>query len=55
MRMYCQAQELDDFTISYHNSEAEADNNTNPLSSGYEASDGETLYIRVENTGNRLL
>ena len=44
------AQEQEDFTISYHNSEAEADSNTNPLSSGYEASDGETLYIRVENT-----
>ncbi|NBC04734.1 MAG: T9SS type B sorting domain-containing protein, partial [Bacteroidetes bacterium] len=41
-------QNLEDYTISYHNSAADADTNTNPLSSGYQATDGEILYIRVE-------
>ena len=43
------AQNIDDFMVSYHLTEQDAEDGINGLSAGYEATNGEILYIRVEN------
>jgi len=43
------AQDLNDFDVTYHTSEAEAESGINPLAPGYLAADGEILFIRVTN------
>jgi gliding motility-associated-like protein len=45
------AQDLNDFSVTYHLSEAEAEDGINPLSPGYIAANGEILFIRITNTG----
>ncbi|MBC3758580.1 T9SS type B sorting domain-containing protein [Hyunsoonleella sp. SJ7] len=40
-----------DMSISYHASQADADSNTNPITSPFESSNT-TIYARVENTNN---
>jgi len=45
------AQSLDDFSITYHTSEADAESGINPVAPGYLAADDEILFIRVTNTG----
>jgi gliding motility-associated-like protein len=44
-----------DFTITYHNTQAAADAGFPVLPSPYEVSDGETLFIRIENTATGCL
>ncbi|WP_353777473.1 choice-of-anchor L domain-containing protein, partial [Winogradskyella sp. 3972H.M.0a.05] len=43
-------QDPSEFNVSYHNTEDDANNNVNPLSSPYTSS-GETVYVRVETVG----
>jgi gliding motility-associated-like protein len=42
-------QSADDFTVTYFNSEEEADFGTNPITYNYVGENGETLYARIEN------
>ena len=46
-------QVLDDFMVSYHLNEQDAEDGENALSPGYQVNDGEVLFIRIEdiNTG----
>ena len=43
------SQNIDDFTVTYHQTEVEAEDGINAISPGYQATDGEVLFIRVVN------
>ena len=43
------AQSLEDFTVSYHQTQQDAEDDVNAISVGYQATDAEVLFIRVEN------
>lgn len=43
-------QNPNDFYVSYHNSEINANENTEQLNANYMAFDGEVIFVRVENT-----
>lgn len=49
-------QNTSDFSISYHSSQIDADDNTNPLPNNYtnQTAFTETIFVRVENTNNTL-
>lgn len=47
--MVLNGQNPDDFTISYHSDLLSSEDNVNPLNTNYEAINGETIYVRVEN------
>ncbi|MFP4846547.1 choice-of-anchor L domain-containing protein [Winogradskyella sp. PE311] len=42
-------QNASDYTITYHNSELEANDNSSPISNNYTAFDGEIVFVRIEN------
>lgn len=50
------SQNTSDFSISYHISQIDADDNTNPLPNNYtnQTAFNETIFVRVENTNNTL-
>src|SRR5690625_5617298 len=44
-----QSTDPEDYEISYYTTETDAEEKVNPISSGYQAQDGEIIYVRVEN------
>ncbi|MBR9846826.1 MAG: T9SS type B sorting domain-containing protein, partial [Algicola sp.] len=46
--MVLNGQNPDEFTVSYYTDLPSAEDNTNPINTIYEATNGETIYVRVE-------
>lgn len=44
-------QNIENFTVTYHLLENDAESGVNPVAPGYLATDGEVLFIRITNTG----